>query len=324
MDLLSVCESLASNVLEHGATDTSNLQIPESDIERWQQLFQMTRAEAIDEIRDWRLDFSRKSLSQSAWDAIKGSEFLSGFTKESYEYSLARGGKLKRHHVTSTDDTGMYLLRLEDTVPSIATIQDLLDTSKLDIVSGLDDDGNSVRFCYMSAQMKTLLLDRLASSDNIQFRATFIRVSIAAKDLSADSRHPTLGVDSTLPQYRPQSSEGGFRPAQDEYPVPYFFYGTLADRAILARVLGTSDHDEIKYQTATVSGAALTTWAGKYRGLVDGGHSDEVDGMMYMVKSREEEEALRIYETAKYEVVRCNIQQKAESKSRVGLTFRLI
>lgn len=323
MDLLSVCESLASNVLEYSATDTSDLQTPESDVEHWQQLFQMTRAEAIDEITNWRLDFSRESLSQSAWDAIKESEFSSGFTKESYEYSLARGSKLKRLHVTSTNDTGMYLLRLEKTVPSIATIQDLLDTKTLDIVSGLDDDGNSVRFCYMSAQMKTLLLNRLASSDGVQFRPTFIRVSLAAKDLSADSRHPTLGVDSTLPQYRPQSSEECFRPAQEEYPVPYFFYGTLADQAILARVLGISDHDKIKYQTATVSGVALTTWAGKYRGLVDGGHGDKVDGIMYIVKSREEEEALRIYETAKYEVVRCSVQLKAESKTRNGLTFRL-
>ncbi len=324
MDLLSACESLACNVLEYSATDTSDLQIPESDVEHWQLLFQMTRAEAIGEIRYWRLDFSRESLSRYAWDAIKESDFAIGFTKESYEYSLARGWKLKRHHVTSTDDTGKYLLRIEEILPSIATIQDLLDTEKLDFVSGLDDDGNSVQFCYMSAQMRSLLLSRLASSDSIQFRPNFIRVSIAAKDLSADSRHPTLGIDSTLPQYRLQSNAENLRPAQNEYPVPYFFYGTLAEQAILARVLGISDHNYIKYQPATVAAAALTTWAGKYRSLVDGGYGDEVDGMVYLVKSREEEEALRIYETAKYEVVRCAIYFKGEAQSHMGLTFRLI
>ncbi|OAR00486.1 hypothetical protein LLEC1_00811 [Akanthomyces lecanii] len=324
MDLLSACESLASNVLEYAASDTSDLQIPESDVEHWQQLFQMTRAEAIDEIKNWRLDFSRESLSPSAWEAIKESESAINFTKESYEYSLARGWKLKRHPVTSTDDPGMYLLRIEGTLPSIAMIQDLLGTKKLDIVSGVDDDCSPVQFCCMNAQLQTLLLNRLASSDSIQFRPNFIRVSIAAKDLSASSRHPTLGIDSTLPQYRPQSNAECFRPAQDEYPVPYFFYGTLADQAILARVVGTSDQDEIKYQPATVFGAALTTWAGKYRGLVDGGHGDKVEGMVYLVKSREEEDALRIYETVKYEVVRCSIHLEAESKSHMGLTFRLV
>lgn len=324
MDLLSVCESLASNVLEHIATDTSDLQIPESDIEHWRVLFKPTRAEAIEEITNWRLDFGREFLSQSAWETIMESECASGFKKESYKYSLARGWKPKRTHVSSADDSGMYLLRIQETLPTIRTVQDVLNTDKLDIVSGLDDDGNSVQFCHMTAQMKNLFLSNLASSNNIQFRPTFIRVSIAAKNLSDDSRYPTLGIDSTLPQHRPQSTTECFRPAQNEYPVPYFFYGTLAEPTVLARVLGISDENNIEYQPAAVSGAALTTWANKYRGLVDSGPDDKVDGMVYLVRSREGEEALRIYETAKYEVVRCMIHLPSEPKSHMGLTFRLL
>ncbi|KAM3548505.1 hypothetical protein MY1884_009154 [Beauveria asiatica] len=87
-------------------------------------------------------------------------------------------------------------------------------------------------------------------------------------------------------------------PQQNEYPVRYFFYGTLADRDVLARVIGVPDKS-IQYEPAVLPRAVLTSWAGKYRGVVDGGAQDEVEGMVYWVKSGDEEEALRIYETAK-------------------------
>ncbi|ATY63520.1 oxidoreductase domain containing [Cordyceps militaris] len=325
MDLLSACESLASNVLEYNAIDTSDLQISDSDVEHWRVLFQLTRAEAIEEITNWRLDLGRESLSQSAWETIKESKAASGFNKESYAYSLARGWRLKPQNITSTAaDNSMYLLRIQETLPSIRTVQDLLNTDKLNIVSGLDDDGKSVQFCYMTAQMKSLLLCNLALSNSLQFRPTFIQVSIATKNLSDNSRYPTLGIDSTLPQHRPQSSTECFQPAQNEYPVPYFFYGTLADRTVLARVLGLSDENSITYKPAEVSGATMTMWANKYRGLVDSDQDDTVEGVVYLVRSHEEEEALRIYATAKYEVVRCLIRLSSEPKSRMaGLTFRL-
>ncbi|ATY63497.1 oxidoreductase domain containing [Cordyceps militaris] len=264
MDLLSACESLASNVLEFNATSASDLQISDADIEHWRCLFKLTRAEAIEEISNWRLDFGRDSLSQSAWDLIKDSDFASGFSKESYEFSLAHGRKFERGNATKTDDNGI-----------------------------------------------------------VHFRPSFIRVSIAMKKLSDISRYLTLGIESTLPQYRAETSTECFRPAQNEYPVPYFFYGTLADRAVLARVIGVSDEGSIEYESAMVSGAALSTWANKYLGLVNSFQHDQVEGKVYWVKSREEEEALRIYETAKYEVVRCEIHLDSGINTCMGLTFRL-
>ncbi|KAM3511634.1 hypothetical protein MY11210_004718 [Beauveria gryllotalpidicola] len=324
MDLLSACESLAANLLEHNVTDMSDMYIAESDTEHWMTTFSLTRAETIDEITKWRLDYSRDSLFQSAWDTIKESDAASGFTKESYEFSLTRGRTLKQNHATGTDDTGMYLLRMEEPLPTLTTIQELLNTDQIEVVSGIDDEGKSVRFAYMTAPMKRLLESNLALSDTIYFRPSFIRVSIAKKDISDNSRYPTLGIDSILPQYRAPSATYCFQPLQNEYPVRYFFYGTLADRAVLARVIGVSDADSIRYEPAVLSRAVLTSWAGKYRGVVDGGPDDIVEGVVYWVKSREEEEALRIYETAKYEVVRCSIHLEEEVDVCMGLTFRLI
>lgn len=58
---------------------------------------------------------------------------------------------------------------------------------------------------------------------------------------------------ATLPQYRP-SSEEVFRPRQDEHPVLYFFYGTLADPEdnchILRQVLGLSLGDKVELRNA--------------------------------------------------------------------------
>ncbi|KAK8142676.1 hypothetical protein G3M48_008417 [Beauveria asiatica] len=97
----------------------------------------------------------------------------------------------------------------------------------------------------------------------------------------------------------PQIFDGG-RPQQNEYRVQFFFpfHETLADRDVLARAIGVPD-ESIRHEPAVLPRAVLTSWAGKYRDVVDGGAEDEVEGMAYWVKSRDEEELLRIYETAK-------------------------
>lgn len=57
---------------------------------------------------------------------------------------------------------------------------------------------------------------------------------MAAKDFSADSIHPTLGKDCTMPQHR-LGSDTDSLPHQSQYPVFYFFYGTLADPIVLPK-----------------------------------------------------------------------------------------
>jgi hypothetical protein len=58
---------------------------------------------------------------------------------------------------------------------------------------------------------------------------TFAYISMAEKDLCPVSRYPTLGIpETTLPQFHWDSEEGA-TPQQDQYPVSYFFYGTLAE-----------------------------------------------------------------------------------------------
>jgi hypothetical protein len=66
------------------------------------------------------------------------------------------------------------------------------------------------------------------SKQRTNFAPTIVRVSKSGKDFSEHSMYPTLGVDTTLPQYRADSVDAKFVPTQNQYPVWYFFYGNLA------------------------------------------------------------------------------------------------
>ncbi|OCL05004.1 hypothetical protein AOQ84DRAFT_269781, partial [Glonium stellatum] len=158
------------------------------------------------------------------------------------------------------------------------------------------------------------------------FRPTTIRLSKASKDLSNTSIHPTLGKDSTLPQNRPNKKNPAFEPAQYQYLVWYFFYGTLANTESLDHILGILHRAEMPVlRSSSMVDGAIKSWQGKYKALVDtpGSHAD---GWSYQVTSEDQEEALLIYETENYEIVRCNIKLSstgAEMEQVVqGCTFR--
>lgn len=197
-----------------------------------------------------------------------------------------------------------------------------------------DEDGDTAmqavdakaKFCLVDGCTRMRVLQRIAKV-HPTFRPTFIRDAEARKDLSRHSLYPTLGVvDTTLPHRRPNTvdDDDTFRPAQDVYPVCYFFYGTLVDPAVLSRAVGLPPDRQPRYHNASIRGGRLTTWAGKYKGLVNGGVQNVVRGSAFLVRDAEEEDALRYYETDRYEAVRCGIQYEGSEVTVAGLTFRFI
>lgn len=140
-----------------------------------------------------------------------------------------------------------------------------------------------------------------------------------------DDTPPTLGKDPTMPQHRPESSI--CKPTPVHFPKWYFFYGTLAERDILARVLDVSEISQECLFPATVKGGAIKTWQNKYKALVDepGG---VVAGRAYQVASAEHEDKLRVYETENYEVVEADMDISLEMAgdgavlAAKGFTFR--
>lgn len=87
----------------------------------------------------------------------------------------------------------------------------------------------------------------------------------------------------------------------------YFFYGALMDPSTLAGILNIPHLSEEGLIPAKIIGYSLKLW-GKNVALVDGPQSAVVRGMAYMIRSREERDALKSYcGMDYYEVSPCGI-----------------
>jgi len=261
---------------------------------------------------------------------VRAEKEAQGFDKEAYEHSCqaqAQSSQSKTRTTTpavpSRKAANHYLLKMEGPLGDLDTIRTvgrIHVASKMTEMPGTDDEGNSTKFCVVDLSAKAHIEGWLAKK-GVPFLPTFVPYSRADKSLSSTSLAPTLGVDvdATLPHLRIDSTATEPRPTQSQYPVWYFFYGTLADPEVLKRLLGV---DPI-YRPASVTGGRLTEWGGKYKALIDAPGS-VVEGAAFMVESEEMEDALRCYETDKYEVVRCDIGMKDDRSLVQGLTFRFI
>lgn len=243
-----------------------------------------------------------------------------GFDKEAYEYSISpRFATLSRGASSTSTQSRTYLLKLEYPLDSPIMLQAVMQWQCAPrLIPGVDDDGELVYFCSFSSQQRAEIMENMLNSSHL----TFLPITTARKELSSFSRYPTLGLDSTMPQNR-QDKEL-ILPMDNTYPVYYFFYGTLAQPDVLNRVLGRPSDSSVLYKAARIYGGRLTKWANKYLGIVDSAAIDAVDGYAYLVESQNDEEALRIYETSKYEVVRCTIKFKEDGSVVPGLTFRIM
>lgn len=296
--------------------------------ERWTKLFGYTHAEAQDKIEQSRNDLNRTTITLEHWDMIRDEMEAEGHDKESYEHYLDIS-KRARHvsQPTSSQPTmalvkkpARFLLKLDGPFSDITIIQQaaaLPHPPK--IREGTDDSGRPVRFCEIDSLARDQIT-AFAQQNALSYNVTtnILPDRTAEKNLSPDSLHPTLGVESTLPQFRGTDVS----PHNDEYPVWYFFYGTLADPDILTAQTGVEEPGLIP---AHISGGVLKTWGGKYKALVDQrGHGKEsnVAGHAFCVESENVETGLRVYETDKYEVVRCTIEMG--DRREQGLTFRFM
>ncbi|KFY70976.1 hypothetical protein V499_08789 [Pseudogymnoascus sp. VKM F-103] len=222
----------------------------------------------------------------------------------------------------------VYLLRLNG---PISTPQRIQIAANLETIPeshhGSSVDVDAV-FCKVDGRTKIAIESWLSNRNGPLFRPLFIPVKIAYKELSSHSLYPTLGKDTTLPQFRPQDSHllsapHSFGRTQNQFPVWYFFYGTLDSVPKLCSLISFSGDDIPILYDASVMGGRMETWGnGKYKALVNGSERSCVKGSAYQVMSEEHEDALRKYETDAYEVVRCLI--KIDGTAVPGCTFRFI
>lgn len=307
MDLLAELESMAINV-------TEDRSISDVDIERWQQLFALTSSEAVSVLERYRLDLSRIRVTDEHWDAVKLEKEAEGFDREAYEYSLTRPPKCD---LSPRDEgRGMFIVQLDGPLNTPEKIQEAAKLNNVPVLlCGMGENGQA-QFCEVDGTAKARLLSWL-SEHHPSFKPIIVRLSKARKELCTQTLAPMLGKDFTFPQNRADSADFEPTPAPNQYPVWYFFYGTLADPADLSQHLGLDEAPS--YVPAYVIGGQIRIWARKYKALIDAA-GEIVHGSAFLVQSRAHEEALRFYETEKYEVVRCQIFTESEVMN--GLTFR--
>ncbi|KAF7160787.1 hypothetical protein CNMCM5623_006381 [Aspergillus felis] len=108
-------------------------------------------------------------------------------------------------------------------------------------------------------------------------------------------------LQSAPPDYL-TNLEGATHELPPEYPVYYFFYGTLTVAANLKRIIDLQE--EPRLRKAKIIGYALAKW-GDYPALINGEPGQEVSGYAYLVQSEEEAQKLAYYETIAYRVADC-------------------
>jgi hypothetical protein len=332
MDILDELEQMALNAADHTYDEA---QAPsEETVIRWVKLFGYSHAGAVKTIKQHRENISRKRVSNEHWAIEREEKEAQGYDREAYEHELEISARRVKPALAKVELNGArddvrqeyYSVRLEADVTA-AVIQEVSGSRELpeicegsiegrDVSSCVED--RDAKFCVVDSGTRQTLQERFSGTG---FEPTFVRIPRPAeKNLSSESQYPALGIDTTLPHHRPGSCDGPFFPAQDEYPLWYFFYGTLADSTVLTRHLSLIE--EPKLHPASITGGVPGTWGGKYQTLVDGPESARVQGSAFRVMTKEHEVALRYYETDNYEVVRCVIE--FEGRTVQGCTFRFV
>ncbi|KAH7207723.1 hypothetical protein BKA60DRAFT_525900 [Fusarium oxysporum] len=300
MDLLNELEAMAQAALASQDDDD----IPESAIVRWQKLFGYSTATAETKITEHRNDPSHFTVSEDHWTVVRDRMEAEGHDHEAYVHSCIRTPRdeiNQRQEMTMKEKRRLrastVLVKLEGPLHSVQAVMQAAGKSSADstqVLAATDLSGQPSSFFKINGIDKLVIERWLRENPYPGFTPTFIRDLNAPKDLSSTSFHPTLGLDTTLPQYQLGSDEIP-RPAQNEYPVWYFFYGTLADPSVLAKLLGSDFRPQ--YCAAKIHGGALKSW-GRYNTLVDDpSRTNLAHGKALLVQTREEEECLRAYET---------------------------
>ncbi|CAN9182607.1 unnamed protein product [Alternaria alternata] len=270
--------------------------------------------------------------AMSAFDELNGETVLPDRTsapKLSSELrDLLRFNKQRRAPVKGVVDRKSrnmdYLFKLSDPItPKIFASAAILPSQPC-IIQGEGEDGIA-QFCQVS-DLDIPKIKSWLAKEYPNISPVFAPINKARKALSPDSAYPTLGYDTTLPHHRPDSSACEYFPTQDQFPVWYFFYGTLGHSSFLNELFESPPEEEHILVPALIHGGKLQTWGGKYNALVDDHPGSRIYEWAYEVVSLEQEDAMRMYETAKYEVVRVKIELAGHTGGRFvkGCTFRFV
>ncbi|KAI9741269.1 MAG: hypothetical protein M1834_002985 [Cirrosporium novae-zelandiae] len=233
--------------------------------------------------------------------------------KQNYSYTIAC--PVGTYPVPDADFP--FLILLDQEVPTVAALKRIIGLGSAPVLfyALVYKYGRAVgitKLYRISKGQMMAIKNYLMLTYGMYIPKTIIRMPQAPKNLCPLSPDPFLGLLSV------QEVSCMPFPAQDEYPVIYFFHGRLADPYYLRRVLSLDETPFLEY--VMVNRGTLKRW-NKHCVLTNGSKRDQVPGSMYLVKSKKEEDVLRLYATELYKVVRCEICRQ-DGSYVYGLTFR--
>lgn len=108
------------------------------------------------------------------------------------------------------------------------------------------------------------MLESWLAQKKSTFKPTIFPEGKAYKELDPHPLYPTLGIDTTMLQFRApeQPQDTNFGREQEEFPVWYFFYSTLASPPKLRSVLGLPGGEVPALHEAKVRGGQMETGRG--------------------------------------------------------------
>ena len=250
-----------------------------------------------------------EKLSDTAIQALADLRLAGGQPESSHPDSNTSAANPSRRRRVQTN----YLLRLNHPFTTPRDVAHQLGLSRVPKIEVGEGEDGSTCFCHLDQSGMDALdaWSARTTKDHPGRKWTRVMLNIAHKDTAL----PHLGRDETLPQHRPSGSITQIA----EYPVDYFFYGTLTAPDRLARLFGIEVSEVTELRPAICLDGRIRIWTKKYRALVDcpGG---KIQWQVFRVKSVEEEEALRAYEGVSYEVV--NARVAIDGKVKGCRTFR--
>ena len=201
MDLLSELEDMATAVEDYSQDiDHTDGDIATRTVERWKALFGFSAHDVNERIIAHRQDLSRRVVSQDHWEMVR--EDRADYDEEAYEYEINYSVlpvPQQPETYQQRSNAATYLLKLGGPFNLPEKIK---EAASLDLLPEIRTSDEGIDSCLVDGESKVKILDWLASNDYFTYRPLFVRLSQAAKDLHPRSLHPTLGISSTIPQYR--------------------------------------------------------------------------------------------------------------------------
>ncbi len=155
MDLLAELETMAVNVTEEEEM------ISDADVQRWQNLFGLTRLESSKAIETYHGDYSRARIADEHWDAVKSEQEAKGHNRESYEYSLTQTRKGTKLFSTPVE-RGSFIVQLAGPLDTAERSQEAAALSQVPpLATGSGEDGEA-HICEIDGAAK-ISTPRLAS-----------------------------------------------------------------------------------------------------------------------------------------------------------------